>query len=86
MTTDTDGEWHGSAAEAFLRLDVKSGKHKDTKPKAFQKERDEYKVFDSNTFRGHIYQETRRKKDSAYWLVKKKKEKKKRLAKQQGKK
>ena len=50
------------------------------------KEREAYKKFDSDTFRGHIYQETRRNKDSAYWLVKKKKKEKKRLAKQQGKK
>lgn len=81
-----DSEWHGSAAEAFLRDDVKNSKHKNKQPKVFHQERNEYKNFDSNVFRGHIYQETRRNKDSSYWLVKKKKKEKKRLAKQQGKK
>ncbi|CAJ1957371.1 unnamed protein product [Cylindrotheca closterium] len=84
LAKDTDGEWHGSPAEAFLRVDVENGKHKDMKPKMLLQQRNEYKAFDLKTFRGHIYQETRRNKDSAYMLVKKEK-KEKRLAKQQGK-
>ncbi|CAJ1966311.1 unnamed protein product [Cylindrotheca closterium] len=83
LAKDTDGEWHaGSPAEAFLRVDVENGKHKDMQPKMLHQQRNEYKAFDLKTFRGHIYQETRRNKDSAYRLVKKKK---KELAKQQGK-
>jgi len=86
LAKDTDGEWHGSEAEALLRVDVENGQHKKKKPKFFQQEREEYKKFHSDIFRGHIYQETRRNKESAYWMVKKKKKQKKKLAKQQGKK
>lgn len=68
LARDTDNEWHGSEAEALLRVDVENGKHKDTKPKLLQQEREAYKKFDSGTLRGHIYQETRRNKISAYWL------------------
>jgi len=86
LAKDINGEWHGSRAEAMLRTDVETGKHKKKKPKLFQREREEYKKFDSSVFRGHIYQETRRNKESAYWMVKKKKKEKKKLAKRQGKK
>ena len=36
LAKDTDGEWHGSEAEALLQVDVHNGKHKNKKPKIFQ--------------------------------------------------
>lgn len=84
LAKDTEGEWHGSEAEKLLREDIENGKHEEKKPMKFRLSRDEYKSFELDTFRGHIYQETRRKKESLYWNVKKEKKRKKKQASREG--
>ena len=49
--------WYGSKAEKLLAQDVKDGKHLEMKPRFLHTTKDEYKVFDLDVFRKHIYQE-----------------------------
>ena len=84
LAKDIDGEWNGSRAEKMLKEAVNNDVHKEMKPKELYLSNDTYKEFSYNTFRNHLYQETRSKKDSAYWLVKKKKKEKKVKAKLEG--
>lgn len=51
--------WEGSAAEAWLRVDVSTGKSERVKPKALHNSRAAYRVFPLKVFREHIYQERR---------------------------
>ena len=81
-----DTQWHGSAAESFLKEDIQKGLIKEMKPKILYETREEYKKFELKVFRKHIYQETRNLRDSNYWLVKKKKKDKKKQAKREGEK
>jgi hypothetical protein len=84
LAKDIEGEWHGSKAEKLLREDVENLLHETMRPKYLRLSREEYEQFDLDTFRGHIYQETRRRKESNYWLVKKRKKEKQKQAKLQG--
>ena len=84
LAKDIEGEWHGSAAERLLKIDIKNLLHKSMKPKQLYHTRDEYKQFDLETFRGHLYQEYRSNKESNYWIVKKKKKQHKKEAKRRG--
>ena len=84
LAKDTEGEWHGSAAEGLLKQDVGNLKHLEMKPKKLQTTRDEYEEFELKVFRGHVHQEVRSRKESNYWLVKKRKKDKKKRAKLEG--
>ena len=86
LAKDTEGEWHGSEAERFLKEDVAADFHKKKKPKDLRQTREDYKKFELKKFRGHIYQEERNKKESLYWNVKKAKKQKKKQAKREGRK
>jgi hypothetical protein len=59
LAKDIDGEWHGSAAEKLLKEDVTNNIHKTLKPRRLRMTRQEYKDFDLDVFRPHIYQESR---------------------------
>lgn len=59
--------WPGSEAEKALRVDVKAGKHKTSKPKELRQTNDEYKKWPLDRFRNHIYQEQMREITSPYW-------------------
>jgi hypothetical protein len=54
--------WDGSEAERVLKLDVANGLHINLTPKNFHRSRPEYQVFSLKVFRGHIYQELKRRK------------------------
>jgi SAP domain len=85
---DYEGRWGGSKAEELLREDMKLGVHKQIKPSEFWLKRDEYKCYDKDQFRKHIYQEERRGKETMFWLVvkdEKKKEKDDKKARQEAK-
>lgn len=58
--------WDGSPAQTLLKEDVANGKHLRLKPRALHDSRPEYKAFDLDTFRGHIYREKDRHKFSGY--------------------
>lgn len=51
--------WEGSAAEAFLKQDVKKNKHELMTPKEFYNSRPEYKAWSLKVIRKHIQQEVR---------------------------
>jgi hypothetical protein len=86
LAKDIDGEWHGTEAERLLKEDVKNSLHKTMKPRKLHLTRKEYRAFELDIFRGHIYQETRSRLESGYWLVKKRKKAKKKEAKLHGRK
>ena len=73
LAADMDEYWDGSEAQKLLAEDVKFGLHKLMKPKSLRLSRPEYRKFELEIFRGHIYQETRRNVETNYWLVKRKK-------------
>ena len=52
-----DAAWHRSPAAKLLKKDVDEKKHKLVKPKQLWLSRTEYKAFDLDCFRKHIYQE-----------------------------
>jgi hypothetical protein len=54
--------WEGSEAEKQLRKDVKDGKDTTCTPKELWEMSNEYQKYPLFVFRGHIYQERRRKK------------------------
>jgi hypothetical protein len=54
--------WQGSLAEALLKIDLENGKHLEMKPSELYITQGEYKKFSLHIFRGHIYQEEKRKK------------------------
>jgi hypothetical protein len=67
-------QWHGSAAQIFLKETVEAGQHKEVEPKKLWESRPEYQVYALKTFRDHIYQEGRLRKFNHYVdLLKKKK-------------
>ena len=67
-------QWHGSAAQNFLKESVEAGQHKEVEPKELWESKPEYQVYALKTFRDHIYQEGRLRKFSHYVdLLKKKK-------------
>jgi hypothetical protein len=86
LAKDIDGEWHGSKAERLLKEDVENGRHKTCKPRELRLSHRAYQEFDLDTFRKHIWQETRSKVETGYWLVKKRKSQKKKEAKLHGRK
>lgn len=51
--------WEGSAAQAWLKLDVRDGKHNQQKPKELYETRAAYREFPLTVFRVHIFQEVR---------------------------
>ena len=55
-------QWVDSAAAQRLRLDVHDKKHKDMPPQDLHQSRPEYQIYSLDVFRGHIYQEERRRK------------------------
>jgi hypothetical protein len=63
--------WDGSAAQRFLRQDMKEGRHV-LKAKALQETRQEYKVYPLKVFNDHIHQEKRALLGTSYWLFRKK--------------
>jgi hypothetical protein len=54
--------WAGSAAERLLKNDITDGQHLLMKPQTLYQSRLEYQQFNLTTFRGHIYQEIKRRK------------------------
>lgn len=54
--------WDGSAAQSWLTIDVKAGKHEQLEPKQLHQMRLAYKEFPLDVFREHIYQEVRKQK------------------------
>ena len=54
-----DPRWEGSAAQVFLKKDMKRGRHKNKTPLKFWQSRPEYQLFRKETFRKHIDQEKR---------------------------
>lgn len=63
-THDMNGvpRWAGSAAERLLKNDITDGQHLLMKPQTLYQSRLEYQQFNLTTFRGHIYQEIKRRK------------------------
>jgi hypothetical protein len=49
--------WHGSLAQYYLKMDMKTGLHKGKKPAEFRATRAEYLQYPKDTFRKHISQE-----------------------------
>lgn len=64
--------WEGSEAEQLLQFDVDEGKHESMKPQELYHSRKEYQNYTLDVFRGHIYQEEKRRKFLAYCATKKK--------------
>lgn len=58
--------WEGSVAQKFLEKDIDEGKHLLMEKKALFLSRPEYQLFDKNVFRGHVYQELKKRKFIAY--------------------
>jgi hypothetical protein len=54
--------WEGSAAEQLLKEDITAGLHLQMKPLALYQSREAFQQFSLTTFRGHIYQEIKRRK------------------------
>ena len=54
--------WEGSAAETLLKADIANDLHKQMQPRELHQTRAEYQVFNADIFRGHIYQEVKRRK------------------------
>ena len=54
--------WEGSAAEHLLKEDITAGLHLQMKPLALYKSREAFQKYSLTTFRGHIYQEIKRRK------------------------
>jgi hypothetical protein len=54
--------WEGSLAEGLLKEDITNGLHKQVAPKTLYNTREEYQLFTLDQFRGHIYQEIKRRK------------------------
>lgn len=54
--------WHGSAAEFYLKADMKAGMHEGKQPSDFRATRAEYQLYSKDTFRKHINQEKKLKK------------------------
>ena len=77
LTRDLPGNWHGSDAEAFLKQDVKEGRHLTSRPKELFTTRTEYKEFEYQNFRKHVHQEARSAKEAPYWMRQKEKKEKK---------
>ena len=48
--------WHKSEAFKSLKEDVRAGEHKKKKPKDLRQTKEEYKAFELDEFRSHIYQ------------------------------
>lgn len=63
-THETNGvlRWEGSAAERLLKDDITNGLNTQMAPKTLYTTRAEYQLFSLETFRGHIYQEIKRRK------------------------
>ena len=63
-THDSNGvpRWEGSDAEGLLKEDITNGLHNQMAPQALYRTRAEYQVFTLDQFRGHIYQENKRRK------------------------
>jgi hypothetical protein len=59
-----------------LKEDVDNSLHDVLSPKELWETRQDYRMFDLNTFCNHIYQEVRQRKTSAYWLHKQEEAKK----------
>lgn len=59
--------WPGSAAEASLKRDVDEGKHKTMTPSELRKTNNLYMEWPLDKFRGHIYQEERKRIETPYW-------------------
>ena len=49
-------QWNGSAAQAWLKVDMENNGHINTKPEKLWELRDEYQEFYLSTFRDHLYQ------------------------------
>jgi glutaredoxin 3 len=54
--------WHGSAAEFYLKADMKAGMHEGKQPSELRATRIEFQLFSKDTFRKHINQEKKLKK------------------------
>lgn len=54
--------WENSDAQTLLKHDITHGLHLRMTPKQLHESRPEYQVFSLTTFRGHIYQEVKRRK------------------------
>jgi hypothetical protein len=54
--------WEGSDAERLLKDDMSNGVHTQMAPQAMYNTRAEYQLFTLDQFRGHIYQESKRRK------------------------
>ena len=52
-------QWHGSKAQELLKKAVENGEHEGKKPAELWELQMEWKVYDKQTFRDHIYQEER---------------------------
>ena len=65
--------WEGSEAKALLAEDIEDEMHKKLTPKQLWLLREEYRVFELDVFRPHIYQIERSKRETNYWKVKQKK-------------
>lgn len=80
--SSTKPRWHNSDAEKLLKEDIDAGRHnridpktgEPIKPSKFRLDRLEYRVFDLDVFRNHIYQELRARRERPYWMAKKAKE------------
>ena len=49
-------QWEGSAAQAFLEIDIDKKKHLEMSPEEFWSSREVYKVFDKKVFRKDVHQ------------------------------
>ena len=65
--------WDNHPACALLKKDVENGKADSMQPEMLRRTRDEYKAFPLHVFRGHIYQEKRRKREEPGWVIKRNK-------------
>jgi len=59
--------WPGSEAEACLKRDIDEGKHLTMTPSELRKTNNLYMEWPLEKFRGHIYQEERKRIETPYW-------------------
>lgn len=69
-TTNLRGkpEWHLHKAKELLETDMNANLHNTMKKKQLYESREEYKEFELDTFRGHIYQEEQSRKWREQWV------------------
>jgi hypothetical protein len=59
--------WDTSDAKVFLIKDIDEGEHLRLDPIQLWNSREAYQQFPKHIFRGHVHQETYKRRDSSYW-------------------